>query len=428
MSAAARVHNPMPVLAGAVLVVMAAQQAIVPVLAPLARDLDLPEWTLGLLMTSAAAMFTITSSFWGRAVDRVGHRAVLLSGLSVGFVGMVGFAVACQLAVSGTISGELGMALMIATRSLLFGAAMGAVPTAAMAWVAANTVTTQDRVKGLAQIGAVQGLAQALGPASGFVLAFAGFLGPVWAAPAVILVAFVLAAVLLPKPPRRRTDADSETAQADAADAAPRKPLRPWDPRLWPVMLGGFGSFLTLGLVVVCVGFVVQDRLGYEGADAVQMTGLVSTVMGLCMVTMQAFVVPRLAWPPWRMLRTGIPLVALGAAGLIVAGSLALVIACMGVLAIGMGMVGPGYVSAPTLLVGPAEQGRVAGLVQTVTGSTFMLGPLGGTALYGIHEWLPFAVGAGVCTAAVIFVWSRKGPGDTAATPAPQAELATDPT
>ena len=425
---AARIHNPMPVLASAVLVVMAAQQAIVPILAPLARDLDLPEWTLGLLMTSAAAMFTITSSFWGRAVDRVGHRAVLLSGLSVGFVGMVGFAVACQLAVSGTISGELGMALMIATRSLLFGAAMGAVPTAAMAWVAANTVTTQERVKGLAQIGAVQGLAQALGPASGFVLAFAGFLGPVWAAPAVILAAFVLAAVLLPKPPPRRTDVDGDAAEDATGDAAPRKPLRPWDPRLWPVMLGGFGSFLTLGLVVVCVGFVVQDRLGYEGADAVRMTGLVSTVMGLCMVTMQAFVVPRLAWPPWRMLRTGIPLVALGAAGLIVAGTLPLVIASMAVLAIGMGMVGPGYVSAPTLLVGPAEQGRVAGLVQTVTGSTFMLGPLGGTALYGIHEWLPFAVGAGVCTAAVIFVWTRKGPGDTAATPAPHAELATDPT
>lgn len=427
MSAAGRAHNPLPVLAGAVLVVMAAQQAIVPVLAPLARDLDLPEWTLGLLMTSAAAMFTITSSFWGRAVDRVGHRTVLLSGLSIGLVGMIGFAVACDLAVRGTISGELGMTLMIATRSLLFGAAMGAVPTAAMAWVAANTTTTQDRVKGLAQIGAVQGLAQALGPASGFVLAFAGFLGPVWAAPVVILLALVVAAVLLPKPPRRRTADTADPPVAPGADAAPRKPLRPWDPRLWPVMLGGFGSFLTLGLVVVCVGFVVQDRLGYEGADAVRMTGLVSTAMGLCMVTMQAVVVPRLAWPPWRMLRTGIPLVALGAAGLIVAGTLPLVVACMGVLAIGMGMVAPGYVSAPTLLVGPAEQGRVAGLVQTVTGSTFMIGPLGGTALYGIHEWLPFVVATGICTAGAVFVWTRRGPGGTASATAPTPQVATDP-
>lgn len=427
MSAVARAHNPMPVLAGAVLVVMAAQQAIVPVLAPLARDLELPEWSLGLLMTSAAVMFTLTSSPWGRAVDRVGHRTVLLSGLSLGLVGMTGFAVVCQLAVSGVISGELGMALMIGTRSLLFGVAMGAVPTAAMAWVAANTTTTQERVKGLAQIGAVQGLAQALGPASGFVLAFAGFLGPVWAAPAVIAVALVAVAVLLPKPPSRRARAAAAAEAEQAEAAAPSKPLRPWDPRLWPVMLGGFGSFLTLGLVVVCVGFVVQDRLGYEGAAAVRMTGLVSTVVGLVMVTMQAFVVPRLGWPPWRMLRSGIPLVAVGTAGLMVADTMILVTACMAVLAVGMGMVGPGYVSAPTLLVGPAEQGRVAGLVQTVTGSTFMIGPLGGSALYGINDWLPFACGAGICAAGAIFVWTRKAPGDTASTPAPQAEFASDP-
>ncbi|MDP9821458.1 MFS transporter [Nocardioides massiliensis] len=427
MSAAARAHNPMPVLAGAVLVVMAAQQAIVPVLAPLARDLELPEWSLGLLMTSAAVMFTLTSSPWGRAVDRVGHRTVLLSGLSLGLVGMTGFAIVCQLAVSGVISGELGMALMIGTRSLLFGVAMGAVPTAAMAWVAANTSTTQERVKGLAQIGAVQGLAQALGPASGFVLAFAGFLGPVWAAPAVIAFALVAVAVLLPKGPSRRARAAAAAEAEQAEAAAPSKPLRPWDPRLWPVMLGGFGSFLTLGLVVVCVGFVVQDRLGYEGADAVRMTGLVSTVVGLVMVTMQAFVVPRLGWPPWRMLRSGIPLVALGAAGLMVADTLVLVTACMAVLAVGMGTVGPGYVSAPTLLVGPAEQGRVAGLVQTVTGSTFMIGPLGGSALYGINDWLPFAVGTGICVAGAIFVWTRKGPGETATAPAPQPELAPDP-
>jgi len=434
-AAAARPHNPLPVLAGAVLVVMASQQAIVPVLAPLARDLALPEWVLGLMMTASAGMFALTSSRWGRAIDRVGHRTVLISGLVLCLLGTVGFAIACELAVRGILDPGPAMALMIVTRALLFGTGMGAVPTAAMAWVAANTVTTADRVRGLSRIGAVQGSAMAIGPAAGAALAFAGFLGPVWLAPGAVAVTLLAAAWLLPRPPRRTPEtvaaASSATTAGAAADsdlavpAAPASRLRPWDPRLWPVMLAGFSCFLTLGIVIICLGFVVQDRLGLEGAATARTTGLISTVIGVFMLSMQAFVVPRLAWAPWRLLRTGIPLVGIGGALLTVADTLPLIMGCMAILAIGMGFAGPGYTSAPTLLVGPREQGHVAGLVQTVSGTTFVIGPLAGSALYGIASPLPFVVGATVCAAAAVFVWTRSAPdGGPVAEPADQVGAA----
>lgn len=405
MSAAARPHNPLPILATAVLVVMTTQQAIVPVLAPLARELRLPEFSLGLMMTASAGMFAITSPWWGRRINTLGHRRVLLTGLTLCLVGMIGFAIFSELALRGVIAPVPAMAAMIATRSLLFGVGMGAVPTAAMAWVAANTETTAERVAGLSRIGAVQGLAMALGPALGGALAFAGFLGPVWLAPGLLVLALLAAAVLLPRPPRRTPAEKAEDLAA--APPRPATPLRPWDPRLWPVVLAGFSTFLTLGIVIICLGFLVQDRLGYTGAETARVTGLISTCVGTFMVLTQGFVVPRLTWAPWRMLRTGIPLVAFGAFAMVFADTAVLMAVAMSVLAIGMGFAAPGYTSAPTLLVGPAEQGHVAGLVQSVTGATFVIGPLMGSTLYGIDARLPLVLGGVICTLAAVFVWTR---------------------
>lgn len=426
MSAAARPHNPLPILATAVLVVMTTQQAIIPVLAPLSRELDLPEFSLGLMMTASAGMFALTSPWWGRRINTLGHRRVLLTGLSLCLSGMIGFALFSELALRGVIAPVPAMTAMIATRSLLFGVGMGAVPTAAMAWVAANTETTAERVAGLSRIGAVQGLAMALGPALGGALAFAGFLGPVWLAPGLLVLALVAAAALLPRPSRRTPAEKVEDLATATASSATR--LRPWDPRLWPVVLAGFSTFLTLGVVIICLGFLVQDRLGFTGAETARVTGMISTSVGTFMVLTQGFVVPRLGWAPWRMLRAGIPLVALGAFAMVFADTAVLMAVAMSTLAVGVGFAGPGYTSAPTLLVGPSEQGHVAGLVQSVTGTTFVIGPLMGSTLYGFDAELPLVLGGLICTLAAIFVWTRAAhvePGtEPAATPEPASAQA----
>jgi hypothetical protein len=64
----------------------------------------------------------------------------------------------------------------------------------------------------------------------------------------------------------------------------------------------------------------------------------------------------------------------------------------------------PGYATAPTLLVGPREQGAISGLVNANNGLTFVVGPLLGTALY---QWIPAAplvLALALCAAALLFV------------------------
>jgi DHA1 family tetracycline resistance protein-like MFS transporter len=400
-------HEPLPVLVAAVLVVATAQQALIPVLAPLGREIGLPEVAMGVVMTVAAAMFSITSPLWGRAVDSWGQRPVLLAGLTLSLLGLLGFAVVSQLAVSGQTGGDTStVTLMVLTRSLVFGAGMGAVPVSAMAWVAANTTTTEARVAGISRIGAVQGVAMALGPALGGMLAFAGLLGPVWAAPVLLALIWVGVAVALPRSPDRTTDPTADAGEP----VVRRRGLRPWDPRLWPVMVVGFGIFLSLGMTMISLGFLVQDRLGVQGAEAVRTAGIVSTAAGVAMVLTQGFLVPRLRWAPWRLLRAGLPTAGIAVSTLVVADSLVAFSLGMAGVAFGVGLAAPGYTSSPTLLVGPEEQGSVAGLVQMVTGATFVLGPLLGSVLYGIAPGWPFVGAACLCALGTAFVWLRRSP------------------
>jgi len=76
----------------------------------------------------------------------------------------------------------------------------------------------------------------------------------------------------------------------------------------------------------------------------------------------------------------------------------------MALLAVGLGLALPGFTTAPTLLVGPDEQGGVAGLVQTVTGVTFVIGPLAGTALYGIAPEATIVAAVVACLLATALV------------------------
>ncbi|MEU6697210.1 MFS transporter [Pseudonocardia sp. NPDC046786] len=373
----------------AVLAAIVSQQVLVPVLAPLSREVGLTPVELGLVMTVAAGLFAVTSLFWGRVVDRWGHRRVLLAGLTTAGLGLTGFALVSQAALAGTLSPGAALAGMMATRSVVFGIGLGAVPTAAMALIAARTAPGPERTAGIGRLGAVQGVAVALGPALGALLAFAGLLGPVWLAPVAVLVSIAVVAVGVRPAPA--------APPATGPAAPPPGPVRPWDAGMWPVLLTGFLVMLSLGLVLIVLGFLVQDRLGLDAAGTVGVSGAMSFLSGVALVLMQGVAVPRLGWPPVRLLRVGLPIATVGLLLLAVAPGVLTIGLAMTLLAAGLGLAMPGYTTAATLQAGPEGQGGVAGLVNATNGSTFVIGPLAGTALYTLGTGVPAFVAAVAC-------------------------------
>ncbi|MDP3893183.1 MFS transporter [Nocardioides sp.] len=381
------------VLLLALLSAQTAQQTLSPLLAPFGRETGLSEVQVGLVMTVAAGTFSVSSLLWGRTVDHWGTRRVLVTGMVIAIVGLLGFAVVANIALAQDTSPTVTWLMMVLTRSLIFGAGMGAIPVAAMAHIAATTEGAAERTRGLGQMGAVQGVALALGPALGALLALGGLLGPVWAAPAVVAIALVV--VLRRVPP---------TGVPVDAVRPVRVQLRPWDPRVRAFLAVGFLMFCSLGMIIIVMGFAFQDRLELSAASTVRHVGFATFCSGVLMVGVQGFLVPRLGWRPARLLRAGLPVACLGLLGLAWADTFATLVIMLALMSLGLGLAMPGYTAGATLQVGPGEQGSVAGLVNAVNGMTFMVGPVAGTALYQVRPELPMLVAAGMCAVAVVLL------------------------
>ncbi len=406
MPAAARRATLVPVVnravLAAVLVAFAAQQLLTPVLAPLSRRLDLTEWQLGLVITVAAAALTVASPLWGRAIDRWGARTVLLAGLSLSTLGLAGFAAVASAGLDSQTP-AVTLAGLLATRSLLFGAGIAALPVCALAMAAAGSHSEAERTKATGLVGAAQGISLVLGPAAGGLLAAGSLLTPVFAAPAVML-ALTLWLTRADLGPAHRPAPEQTTAR-----------LRPTDPRVLPHLLVGFALFLSLGLMQVNIGFLLADRLGLSDQDTAAAVGGALFATGLVLAAVQAVAIPRLGWGATRLLRVGAPIAALAYAVLLPADQMWSIVTAMVLLAIGLGLCMPGYAAAPTLAVPAHQHGAVAGMVNATNGLTFIVGPLLGGALYAQSPATPIAVSLALCLAATAAVWLRRPP----RTPAP---------
>lgn len=385
-------RSQVPLLLGAVFLAYLAQMTLNPIIAPLSREVGLAEWQIGVTISVAAVMIVLTSQFWGRRSQSWGRKPVLVFAFTLAVVTMALFALVAFWGMNGAISGTVLFLLFVLLRGIGFGSAIAAVPPTAQAYIADVTTDEQARVKGMAGVGAVQGIAMIAGSVVGGVLSAFGLITPL------IVVPFLLLAGLSVVAFRLRRETRTELIEKPAR-------VRPFDTRVWPFLVAGFGMFTALGFIQVITGFIVQDRLHLAAAQTGLVTGGALLAAGVGMVTAQAVIVPRSGWTPPTLLRVG-GLTALVGFGLLIVdlGAVALFAAIL-IIGLGLGVAMPGYTAGPTLLVRRDEQGGLAGLIGATTGLTFVVAPTLGTTLYGVWPALPIIIGAVIMGLVTLFVW-----------------------
>lgn len=360
-----------PLLLGAVFLIYLGQMTLNPIIAPLSREVGLAEWQVGVTISTAAVMVVLTSQFWGRRSQSWGRKPVLAAAFCLAVVAMALFALLAWLGMAGVITGTLLFALFVLLRGVGFGTAIAAVPPTAQAYIADVTVDERARVKGMAGVGAVQGIAMVGGSVVGGALSAFGVITPLVAVPILLAAGLALIAFRLRREPRH-----------ELVEAPVR--VSPLDPRVWPFLLAGFGMFTALGFIQVITGFVVQDRLGLDAATTGLVTGGALLAAGVGMILAQSVIVPRSGWTPATLLRVGGTVALAGFALLVVDAGAVLLFAAILLVGLGLGIAMPGYTAGPTLLVSREEQGGLAGVVGATTGLTFVVAPTAGTALYGV--------------------------------------------
>lgn len=381
-----------PVLLSAVFLAYLGQMTLNPIIAPLAREVGLYEWQVGVTISIAAIMVVTTSQFWGRRSQSWGCKVVLVASFSIATVTMALFAILAETGMQGFISGTALFLLFVLFRGIGFGSAISAVLPTSQAYVAKVTDDQQTRVKGMAGIGAVQGISMVAGAVVGGVLSIFGLIVPIVAVPVLLGIGLILIVFLLNKEPK--TELVANPAR-----------IKPTDRRVWPYLVSGFGMFTALGFIQVIAGFIAQDRftLGPETAGFV--TGLALLAAGIGMVLAQAVIVPRTRWAPPRLLRVGTIVAFVGFAVMTPALPMPLFVLSMLLIGLGLGIAIPGYTAGPTLLVNDDEQGGLAGLIGATNGLTFVITPTASTVLYGVWKPLPIIVGGTIMAAVAFFVF-----------------------
>ena len=372
------------------------QTTLNPVIAPLSREVGLDEWQIGVTISVAAIMVVLTSQIWGRRSQSWGRKPVLIASLATCTAAMTLFAIIAAMGIGGSLSKTPLFIMFVLVRGMLFGTALAAILPTAQAYVADITSSEEERVRGMAGVGATQGIASIAGALVGGLLSGISLMVSVDMVPVFLFAGLLVVIFVLRR--ESRTELVDEPAH-----------VSPFDPRVWPFLMAGFGMFTALGLIQIVTGFLVQDRLGLDADTTGLYTGGALLAAGIGMVIAQTVIVPRSKWAPSTLLRVGTLLGAGGFALLALNSGFVLIVISVTAIGMGVGIAMPGYTAGPTLLMSREEQGGLAGLIGATNGLTYAVSPAAGTAMYGLSPILPIAVGGAILVAVFVFVLIHPG-------------------
>jgi MFS family permease len=359
------------------------QSLLFVIFTPLARQLGLTEWQVGVIIAASNMALAFSAPRWGRASESLGRRRVFLVGLGGFALGYAALALGVQAGLNGLVTAWPLFAVLIALR-LAYGLVVGGINPAATAYIA-DTTDEKSRGQGMALVAMSGGLGTILGPAFGGALAAITPVFPMYAAAALALLAAAWAWVGLPEPARR-------------AGAGAKAELRAWDPRIRPYLIGWFVVFgVFTGVQTITAGYIA-DALGITAVTAAQRTVMVAMLsMAFCTLLVQAVVLQAWKPPPGLMLK--VAFVLMTAALLLLAASpglLPLYIA-YAIFGLSFGFAAPGLNAAASLAVTAAEQGAAGGLLTAAPTVGMIVGPILCGIVYQAAPTAPMLGGAVLC-------------------------------
>lgn len=308
-------------------------------------------WLSGMLGAGYAAMQLISGPILGALSDRRGRRPILL---------------ACQ---AGTII-SFAMLANATTIELLFAAVLidgltGGNLTTAYAYIA-DISTSANRTRHLALAGAAFGLGVTVGPALGSLLTTAGAPVPV-AACLAATASFVAAAGFLP-------ESQPSTQPAPRMAGTPR-----YDPVTIRLLAAIFAANLSFAGLQANFGIFSADRFSWTPSE----TSGFFAFIGCCAVIAQGLLLPAVQrrFGDRALITGGLPLLALGLAGIALADDARWLFPAAAAAALGSGFALP-TLSAAAAHTAAEQRGLLMGATQSLLAVANITAPLMTGAAY----------------------------------------------
>lgn len=420
----------MIVLFMVMLVTAAGNTAMQSVMPGVGEKLGIADYWVSLAYSWSAILWMFTAPYWARMSDKRGRKALM----KVGIWGFVTSFICCGIVLWAGLNGYMGAALtmiLFALSRSLYGCFGSAAPPAVQAYVAARTDRSL-RTQALAVVSSSFGLGTVIGPAIAplLIIPLLGLTSPFLFFALFGLMVLVALRIFLPDDDPRfaargrvisepsnssyveredeaeeNENTESESGALPAADEQAR--MRWHDMRIRPWMIAGLLGGHAHAVILGMIGFLLLDRLDLRATPelAAGPTGLVLMAGAIATLLAQWGLIPKLQMGPRASTLWG---VLLGAAGcLIIAVAQPLHSITLGyiIASLGFGLFRPGFVAGASLSVSRPEQGQVAGIVASINGAAFVLGPFVGVWLYTVNAPYAFALITVLCLCVLALGW-----------------------
>jgi MFS family permease len=343
-------------------------------LPPLARQLALPDSSVGWIFSLSALIWVFASSYWGRASDRQGRKPIIALGFFAYAVSMASFATVCVIGLNGWIGPATIFVGLLLTRAI-FGAIGSASTPAGQAYVADRT-SHAERTEEMAALGSAFALGAALGPAlSGMFAARTGPVFPIYLVAAVAVIASLSIMRFLPESREPQLPLEGEKRETAWGLALDR--------RVSGFLIYGLGISTVTGMLAQTFTYYTMDRLKLDLGETITYASNGLMVGALALLATQMGLLRMLKLRGRSLMVLGAVIVACGVLVQIVATSLNLLLVSQFMQGVGFGLARPGFSGGASLAVKQEEQGGVAGLITAVAGAGFVLSPVLGGTLYG---------------------------------------------
>ncbi|MDK1288268.1 MFS transporter [Pseudoalteromonas umbrosa] len=353
---------------------------------PVARVTGLEAWQIGTAMTAAGLAWVLMARFWGRLSDKRGRRPIILFGLSGFVISYASLALFIDFAMQAAVAPIITFIGLVVGRGIA-GVFYAAVPATSAALIA-DHVPPKQRTAAMAGIGAASAAGMVIGPG------FVGLIGAYSLSIPLYFTAILPAIALLALwrvLPKVKLHAKPDMQSVSLTDKRLRRPVAV-----------AFVAAFSVSIAQVIVGFFILDRLQLDTSTAARSAGIALAVVGIALIVAQV-AVQKLMWQPQRFILFGGLIAAAGF--IVVYFSLSSVILWIGygLAGFGMGWVYPSLSALAANSVEAHEQGAAAGTVSSAQGLGIVVGPIVGTAIYGLDYGLPFALIAAMLILAAIW-------------------------
>ncbi len=378
-------NNHLKFLALAALINGTCFSMILPLLAPLTRQLHLSEFQGGVIVSAGAICMAIASIWVAKNKSNQSPQNLV----NYGFIGMTitwaFFTFILALGLDAILYSVTIFILLVLSRAST-GIFMAMPQIGLQSYVMTESTETTTRSKNMALFGAMNSFGMIVGPLATSLLLYGGLLFPMWFAVALLALVSLALIMFFKKTADIRSDADKPSEQSSNTVLNQQNIIK--QSLIWLAL--GFSTYVAIVTLNMTAGFYIQDKFFLSSQQSAVYFSQCMVVVGICLVVTQLLIVKVIKLQLHSLVLIGILTMCFGLLLSLYAQSIVVFQASYIFYGISVACLLPAFTTGAAQAVTQDSQVKMAGYCTATQAFGLIFGPLVSTYLYQFDQNLPF--------------------------------------